>query len=71
MAVLHQKIDALNRQDAGLFRELDAIDRLQKSLPDNYDIFQSITWFTSHHIHSLNYQSTCFLRKSISRLCKL
>lgn len=51
MAVLHQKIDALNRQDAGLFRELDAIDRLQQSLPDNYEIFHSINWFSTQHTH--------------------
>lgn len=51
MAILHQQNLPLNRQDAGLYRELDTIDRLQQSLPDSYEIFHSISWFTSHDSH--------------------
>lgn len=51
MAILHQHNIPLNRQDAGLYRELDAIDRLQQSLPDNYEIFHSINWFSTQHTH--------------------
>lgn len=32
------------RTDAGLYRELDVLDRLQQSLPDAYEIFHSIEW---------------------------
>jgi hypothetical protein len=32
------------RTDAGLYRELDVLDRLQQSLPDVYEIFHSIEW---------------------------
>ena len=36
------------RNDAGLFRELDVLDRLQQSLPDTYEIFHSIEWHSIH-----------------------
>lgn len=36
------------RNDAGLFRELDVLDRLQQSLPDIYEIFHSIEWHSTH-----------------------
>lgn len=36
------------RNDAGLFRELDVLDRLQQSLPDAYEIFHSIEWHSIH-----------------------
>jgi hypothetical protein len=32
------------RTDAGLYRELDVLDRLQQSLPDVYEIFHSVEW---------------------------
>jgi hypothetical protein len=32
------------RTDAGLYRELDVLDRLQQSLPDVYEVFHSIPW---------------------------
>ena len=32
------------RTDAGLYRELDVLDRLQQSLPDSFEIFHSIEW---------------------------
>jgi superfamily I DNA/RNA helicase len=36
------------RQDAGYFRELDVLERLQDSLPDNYEIFHSVALHTLH-----------------------
>lgn len=36
------------RNDAGLFRELDVLDRLQQSLPDSYEIFHSVEWHSIH-----------------------
>jgi hypothetical protein len=32
------------RTDAGLYRELEVLDRLQHSLPDTYEIFHSVEW---------------------------
>lgn len=49
MAILHKKNITLTRHDAGLFRELDTLDRLQQSLPDNYEVFHSINWFTTRN----------------------
>lgn len=37
------------RHDAGLYRELDVLERLQLSLPDGYEIFHSVNWHTIHH----------------------
>ena len=34
------------RKNGGLFRELEVIERLQQSLPDNYEIFHSIPLHT-------------------------
>lgn len=34
----------LARQDAGLYRELDVLERLRDSLPDGYEIFHSVDW---------------------------
>ena len=36
------------RQHAGLYRELDVLDRLKKSLPVDNEVFHSITW---HRVH--------------------
>lgn len=32
------------RDDAGLYRELDVLERLQDSLPDGFEIFHSVSW---------------------------
>lgn len=34
------------RDDAGLVRELDVLERLQQSLPDTFEIFHSVAWHT-------------------------
>ena len=47
MAQISPALDTL-RHDAGLFRELDVLDRLQQSLPDGYDVFHSVAWQTAH-----------------------
>ena len=39
MAILHPEIFSRLRHDAGRFREQDVIDRLEQSLPDNYELF--------------------------------
>lgn len=36
------------REDGGLFRELDVLERLRLGLPDGYEIFHEITWHTVH-----------------------
>jgi len=36
------------RHDAGYFRELDVLQRLQESLPDNHEIFHSVALHTLH-----------------------
>ncbi len=46
MAILYPDFTSELRQDGGLFRELDVIKRLQASLPANYEIFHSVSWFT-------------------------
>lgn len=51
MAILHPETFDLLRQDAGLFRELDVLERLQQSLPANYEIFHSVSWFSVHESH--------------------
>lgn len=51
MAILHLETFDLLRQDAGLYRELDVIERLEQYLPDNYEIFHSVTWFSVHNTH--------------------
>ena len=43
MATLSPSLNAI-RQDTGLYRELDALERLQESLPAGYDIFHSVAW---------------------------
>lgn len=48
MAQISPALDLL-RHDAGLYRELDVLDRLQQSLPDGYEIFHSVAWQTTHH----------------------
>jgi hypothetical protein len=37
------------RQDSGLYRELDVLDRLKQSLPDAYEVFHSVTWHSIDH----------------------
>ena len=46
MAILSPALDSLAviRQDTGLYRELDVLERLQESLPAGYDIFHSVAW---------------------------
>ena len=51
MAILHPATFDQIRQDAGLFRELDVMERLKQSLPDNYEIFHSISWFSIYNSH--------------------
>jgi thymidine kinase len=36
------------REDGGLFRELDVLERLRIGLPSGYDIFHEVTW---HNVH--------------------
>ncbi len=36
------------REDGGLFRELDVLERLRIGLPDGYEIFHEVTWHTVH-----------------------
>ncbi|MDO4904764.1 MAG: ATP-binding domain-containing protein [Lautropia sp.] len=43
MALLSPSLNAI-RQDTGLYRELDVLERLQGSLPDGYEIFHSVAW---------------------------
>lgn len=51
MAILHPENFDLLRQDAGLYRELDVIERLEQYLPANYEVFHSVTWFSVHNTH--------------------
>lgn len=51
MAILHPETFDLLRQDAGLYRELDVIERLEQYLPANYEVFHSVTWFSVHNTH--------------------
>lgn len=51
MAILHPETYNLLRQDAGLYRELDVIERLEHYLPANYEVFHSVTWFSVHNTH--------------------
>lgn len=51
MAILHPENFDLLRQDAGLYRELDVIVRLEQYLPANYEVFHSVTWFSVHNTH--------------------
>lgn len=36
------------RQDTGLYRELDVLQRLEDSLPKGYELFHSVSWHTVH-----------------------
>lgn len=45
MAQISPCLDS-SRHDAGYFRELDVLERLQNSLPDNYEIFHSVALHT-------------------------
>lgn len=36
------------REDGGLFRELDVLERLRIGLPAGYDVFHEVTW---HNVH--------------------
>ncbi len=36
------------REDAGLFRELDVLERLRAGLPDGYEIFHEVLWHSIH-----------------------
>lgn len=42
MARLHPSVLPSVRHNGGLFRELDALERLHKSLPDGYEIFHQV-----------------------------
>jgi hypothetical protein len=48
MAILTPSNRPSLRTDAGRFRELDVLDRLQQSLSDAYEIFHSIEWHSIH-----------------------
>lgn len=49
MATLHPEIIQSTRSDGGLYREIDVIERLSQSLPDQYEIFHSVSWFSVHN----------------------
>jgi hypothetical protein len=51
MAILHPENFDLLRQDAGLYRELDVMERLVQYLPANYEVFHSVSWFSVHNSH--------------------
>lgn len=51
MATLHPETFDLLRQDAGLYRELDVMERLEQYLPANYEIFHSVSWFSVNQNH--------------------
>lgn len=51
MATLHPETFDLLRQDAGLYRELDVMERLKQSIPDSYEVFHSVSWFSVHNTH--------------------
>ena len=51
MAIIHPELTIDLRQDNGLFRELDVIERLKASLPANFEIFHSVSWFTVRDSH--------------------
>lgn len=51
MAILHPQNFDLLRQDAGLYRELDVMERLKHSIPDSYEVFHSVSWFSVHNSH--------------------
>jgi hypothetical protein len=36
------------REDGGLFRELDVLERLRSSLPDGYEVFHEVNWHSIH-----------------------
>lgn len=48
MALLFPSALPSLRQDGGLFRELDAIERLRLSLPDDYEIYHSVALHSIH-----------------------
>lgn len=39
------------RTDAGWYREIDVLDRLKQSLPDDFEIFHSVSWHSIHQGH--------------------
>lgn len=43
MATVMPCVDGL-RHDAGLYRELDVLDRLDQSLPAGYTVFHGLNW---------------------------
>lgn len=43
MALLSPSLTTV-RQDTGLYRELDVLERLENSLPEGYEIFHSVAW---------------------------
>lgn len=51
MAILHPEKFDLRRQDAGLYRELDVMERLKQSIPDSYEVFHSVSWFSVYNSH--------------------
>ena len=48
MALLHPSHFPDLREDGGLYRELDVLERLRLGLPDGYEAFHEITW---HNVH--------------------
>lgn len=48
MAILTPNQITTLRSDAGLFRELDVLERLQHGLPDGFEIFHEVTWHSVH-----------------------
>lgn len=48
MAKLSPSLIPSLREDGGLFRELDVLERLRLGLPDGFEIFHEVTWHTIH-----------------------
>jgi hypothetical protein len=48
MATLTPSLLPSLREDGGLFRELDVLERLRLGLPDGFEIFHEVTWHSVH-----------------------
>lgn len=49
MAKLFPSPPSAHRSDSGYFRELDVLERLEKALPDGYEIFHSVEWHSIYN----------------------
>lgn len=48
MATVHPPISAFHPTSAGSYRERDILKLLEDGLPDNFDVFHSVDWSSSH-----------------------